>query len=121
VPPIFVAGPPSLATAVVEMMFCIDNRFEGPGPNCQEPPGFETLLAARTGFGDATDPSPHFTSPAFLIDTHTLIELLGGEELPGGARIDSIRMSFNTVPEPASLGLFSVCLVGLAFTRCRKR
>jgi hypothetical protein len=123
VPPIFVAGPPLSSAAVVEMMFCIDNRFVSPGPNCEDPPGFETLLAARSGFGDAHDPSPFFTSPAYLVDTHTVITLLGGEELPGGARIDSIVMSFNTniVPEPASLGLFTICFAGLAFSRCRKR
>ena len=44
-----------------------------------------------------------------------------GKRLPGGARIDSIVMSFNaSVPEPASLGLFGIFLAGLAFTRRRK-
>lgn len=63
-----------------------------------------------------------FTQPSLkLIDVEQVLQFAGGGSLPGGARLDSWAIRFNTVPEPGTLALFGVGLAGLGFVRRRRR
>lgn len=50
---------------------------------------------------------------AFLIDVDSSVFLRGGDEFPGGARLDSWSHRFNTASEPSIFALFALGLAGL--------
>ena len=109
------SGPPEGAS-VAFLSLCRGALFL---PQC--PIDLLTLLDVQGQFGETMELQGF--DPVFIVDVRTQILLVGGNELPGGARLDSWTNRFSSmpIPEPWTLALAGVGLLGIGVARGRRK